>query len=685
MEQTNNNYPRFEKGQVLTSEALNEYFGYLDEQQRLTRAQLLGVGILSGLEFEYDGDDLIIKKGTAVTADGYLIDLPNDKRYTLAYTYNKNSDMLTKQNPLTGKSDDSFDKVLDKVAYVLYEDEDDATRHNQKLNEKKCIPNHNSINDTYFFALTVDFISQDTITQCNELSCDIVQSNFKIEIRPVVINKKGLLGDTKPNYLLKKKAGKLCEIIKTYNWPKIFMDCTGSEVLSGNTFYTFYNCIFDKLANSNSSNLYYNIKCNIQSSNLYPPIRNTIGSKYNSLMRHYKSFEGLKEKKSHCLQHLLNIQTAIEEYGDYYKDFANKYIVLPLNETAFSRIVILGDLCSIDDEYRQYNSSILHNPQFIADQSLVEKALNRIFLLAESFDFNYVSNYKEEKDIPRICTTIKPNSKLGERIKPGYYGERLTDDDWRLDASCKKNTFEAGCSWVVENYYGMKKSDLEDMFRKIKNSCNFPVTIDYIPVGSIDYIVNKYKKEYKRDEFIEVLKALNDRRNASHGVWNFTIQEKTHLEYSLADIFERIDNKKKVDSNTATKYLNMIKQRLLSYKALNDGIYLKPFHELYFDNIDPKSEMNSGGWPELYKKIRDYLYTWIHENGMSLIFCSDSVNGLDQYSKYIQYCLEYLSFYSRLIPIQIGGCTYNGRLSVFYNTTDEKVLLIMGTGLETDK
>ena len=139
MEQTNNNFPRFEKGQVLTSQALNNYFGYLDEQQRLTRAKLLGIGIINGLEYELYGNKLIIKKGTAVTADGYLIDLPEDTTYTMAYEYNPKSNMLAKCNPLTEKDDDDFKNVLNHVKYVLYKDESDAVLHKQSPKNKKKI------------------------------------------------------------------------------------------------------------------------------------------------------------------------------------------------------------------------------------------------------------------------------------------------------------------------------------------------------------------------------------------------------------------------------------------------------------------------------------------------------------------------------------------------------------------
>ncbi|WP_428667696.1 hypothetical protein [Runella sp.] len=68
-------YPIFEANQVLTNRHLNAVFNYLDEQERLTRANLIGIGIVCGLEagFEANGPQIRITKGCGVTSEGYLI------------------------------------------------------------------------------------------------------------------------------------------------------------------------------------------------------------------------------------------------------------------------------------------------------------------------------------------------------------------------------------------------------------------------------------------------------------------------------------------------------------------------------------------------------------------------------------------------------------------------------------
>ena len=73
-------YPVFEANQVLTNAHLNEMFNYLDEQERLTRANLIGIGIVCGLEIRLvpTTPAIHLSRGCGVTSEGYLIVEPED-------------------------------------------------------------------------------------------------------------------------------------------------------------------------------------------------------------------------------------------------------------------------------------------------------------------------------------------------------------------------------------------------------------------------------------------------------------------------------------------------------------------------------------------------------------------------------------------------------------------------------
>ncbi len=87
-------YPFFEPNQVLSNEHLNQLFAYLDEQERLTRTNLIGIGIVCGLDptIAADGTHISISKGCGLTSEGYLITWADlgPLRYFKAYTSPEN-------------------------------------------------------------------------------------------------------------------------------------------------------------------------------------------------------------------------------------------------------------------------------------------------------------------------------------------------------------------------------------------------------------------------------------------------------------------------------------------------------------------------------------------------------------------------------------------------------------------
>lgn len=80
MKPSQDSYPIFADNQVLTSAHLNKVFSYLEEQGRLTRANLIGIGIVCGLEVKLDqaAGEILLTRGGGVTSEGYCIVEPED-------------------------------------------------------------------------------------------------------------------------------------------------------------------------------------------------------------------------------------------------------------------------------------------------------------------------------------------------------------------------------------------------------------------------------------------------------------------------------------------------------------------------------------------------------------------------------------------------------------------------------
>jgi len=78
-----NSYPIFTPNQVLTNKDLNRVVTYLDEQNRLTRVYLIGMGIVAGMEVSsiyQPGDvNIVVAPGCGITSEGYIISLAETK------------------------------------------------------------------------------------------------------------------------------------------------------------------------------------------------------------------------------------------------------------------------------------------------------------------------------------------------------------------------------------------------------------------------------------------------------------------------------------------------------------------------------------------------------------------------------------------------------------------------------
>jgi hypothetical protein len=87
MELLLDHYPVFEANQVLTSGHLNDSFDYVEQQERLTRSHLIGIGIVCGLEITLSGSAIALSKGCGVTSEGYLIIEPDDVSFVASRSY----------------------------------------------------------------------------------------------------------------------------------------------------------------------------------------------------------------------------------------------------------------------------------------------------------------------------------------------------------------------------------------------------------------------------------------------------------------------------------------------------------------------------------------------------------------------------------------------------------------------
>ena len=152
----NSDYPVFVANQVLTSDNLNDLFGYLDEQGRMTRTNLIGMGIVCGLQVktEPDGSSITITKGVGVTSSGYLVTVPE-----IEYTEYKSYD------PVKCVYYDRFVNIGSKTALLdLWELKQDAS-------EEGTTPLDNTFLSGKIVLIFVELLEENN-KNCDPDSCD---------------------------------------------------------------------------------------------------------------------------------------------------------------------------------------------------------------------------------------------------------------------------------------------------------------------------------------------------------------------------------------------------------------------------------------------------------------------------------------------------------------------------------
>jgi hypothetical protein len=99
LEELSYEYELFRENQLLTHEQLNKFIRYFEDQDRLTRTCLIGVGLVCGLSARVKNNVITVSQGCAVTTDGDLLKLE-----TTDYKFFRSYSNLTR-----GKGDPIYD------------------------------------------------------------------------------------------------------------------------------------------------------------------------------------------------------------------------------------------------------------------------------------------------------------------------------------------------------------------------------------------------------------------------------------------------------------------------------------------------------------------------------------------------------------------------------------------------
>ena len=183
-------YPEFVANQVLQKSHLNALFDYLDENNRLTRTNLLGIGIVCGMEvIPINTNQIKITKGCGVTSAGYLATFGEKNGVLQDITF---SSAKTYTVPEEVEYPPLFDSTTKQNHFELWE-----------LMEATAAPNPAP---TGFRILDANFLNppnagqkkvvmifvellQNVNKNCSPISCDDKGVNISVVLRPLLIKK----------------------------------------------------------------------------------------------------------------------------------------------------------------------------------------------------------------------------------------------------------------------------------------------------------------------------------------------------------------------------------------------------------------------------------------------------------------------------------------------------------------
>ena len=170
-------YPVFEANQVLTNEPLNSLRAYLDEQNRLTRATLHGIGVVCGLAVNVadTGKTITISKGYGVTSEGYLAIVGNEDFVADRYRDYKvpaedGYGLLSKK--VTGDNENKY--PLLELLNPGHDDYDEGTALTPAVLQGKVV------------LLFVE-MPEENLKNCSPASCDDKGKNVEITLRKLLI------------------------------------------------------------------------------------------------------------------------------------------------------------------------------------------------------------------------------------------------------------------------------------------------------------------------------------------------------------------------------------------------------------------------------------------------------------------------------------------------------------------
>ncbi|TDD96004.1 hypothetical protein [Flavobacterium cellulosilyticum] len=393
-------YPVFEADQVLSQKELNLLVSHLEEQDRITRKNLIGLGIVCGLELTFStANSVKIGCGTAVTSLGFQI---NWKETTFTQYHDfEISDQFLKPDYIREPYLDAIFKYATKYASIKKCSELLPTDASDE--GKKPIPNNFFQDKLVILLLEMTLIDQ---KNCVTTNCDDKGKRIQFNMRPLVIPISPATNELITAYQLPELYSKIA--FPRYNVPYKNL-ITAANVLDG--FRKVYNDSFLTAISTSIANVFQDFKNILPQGSSLTMLENNKG-KITETVDKYKSSLNLQ----YVWDWIFDIVSTYNEIIEFKK--INPSLCC-IDESLFPFHVVLGGN-SIDDAV--YRTPFIKTLNGTNDENAKLKELSLLFeklvLILSTFEVPKGNGTK-------ITPSSLGNFPISDKAIPYYYNTIL--------------------------------------------------------------------------------------------------------------------------------------------------------------------------------------------------------------------------------------------------------------------
>lgn len=589
-------YPVFEADQVLSQKELNLVVSHLEEQDRITRKNLTGLGIVCGLELSFPtATSVKIACGTAVTSLGFQI---NWKEKTLSHYHDSElSEQFLKPDYIREPYLDNIFKYTPQ--YEPIKNCVELLPSDSNVVGMKPIPNDFFNDKVIVLLLEVSLIDQ---KNCVTTNCDDKGKRIEFNLRPLLIPINEFTEGLLQEYALPEVYSKLA--FPRYNVPYSNI-VTATQVLDG-----------FKKAHDNAS---------------VTSISNAIDKVYDD-HKNYLTPQGSLTILENCkpkIEEIFNIHkssTNVQYVWDWISDIVQAYneiiafkeinpTVCCINESLFPFHVVLGGNSVYSNTFRTPFIQTLNATK------KEQKKAKKLTLLFERLA-HILNSFEIEKNVKiKVTPSSYGNMALSEKAIPYYYNGILDlNKKWNPELTLKSQNDTilsyrsdilnySNKTWVqkpllfdiepynffrVEGHIGKNYKNAIKELNLIRDSYNLPFKITAL--NAVDYL-NKEVDILKFDGRWDDLETDYDlARKRVYNITEFVIKWMDLRRNVLADnnimSTQNIDNFKNILAQLKNLLTNDLKEFLPNYKSFYEIFkqlnYVFLFHRWCIQLFNPE-------------------------------------------------------------------------------------------------